>query len=141
MSNVSYSPATSAPKPSLGRTIAYWVTTVLIVFVLGLGGVVDLMQPEEAVKGVTELGYPVYLCTILGVWKVLGAIALLLPGTPRLKEWAYAGTFFDLTGAAASHFYSHDPAAKIAIPLVITLIAVASWALRPASRRLAGPLV
>ncbi|HEV8000888.1 MAG TPA: DoxX family protein [Planctomycetaceae bacterium] len=140
MSNVS-SPVTSAPKPSLGRTIAYWLTTVLVVFAFGLGGVVDLMQPPQAVEGVTALGYPVYLCTILGVWKVLGAIALLLPGMPRLKEWAYAGIFFDLTGAAASHFYSHDPAAKVAIPLVITLIAVASWALRPASRRLAGPIV
>lgn len=140
MSNVSYSPATSAPKSSLGRTIAYWVTTVLIVLVLGVGGVADLMQPPQAVEAMTQLGYPVYVCTILGVWKVLGATALVLPGTPRLKEWAYAGTFFDLTGAAASHFYSHDPAGKVAIPLVITLVAVASWALRPASRRLAGPL-
>jgi hypothetical protein len=130
-----------SPKSSLGRTIAYWVTTMLIVFVFGSGGVVDLMQPPMAVEGVTQLGYPVYICMILGVWKVLGAIALVLPATPRLKEWAYAGMVFDLTGAAASHFYSHDPAAKIATPLVIMLIAIASWALRPASRRLAGPLV
>ncbi|HET6327818.1 MAG TPA: DoxX family protein [Planctomycetaceae bacterium] len=140
MTNVAPFPV-SSPKSSLGRTIAYWVTTVLVVFVFGLGGVVDLMQPPQAVEGVAALGYPVYLCAILGVWKVLGAIALVLPGTPRLKEWAYAGMFFDLTGAAASHFAVHDPAAKVAIPLVITLILVASWDLRPASRRLAGPLV
>ncbi len=139
MSNVSYSPSASGPKSSLGRTIAYWVTTAMLVFVFGSGGVVDLMQPPMAVDGMAQLGYPAYMCTILGVWKVLGAIALVIPGTPRLKEWTYAGMVFDLTGASASHFAVHDPAAKVAIPLVITLILIASWVLRPASRRLAGP--
>ncbi|HEV3166463.1 MAG TPA: DoxX family protein [Isosphaeraceae bacterium] len=125
------SPAVS----SRGRTIAYWVTTAVIVFVLGPGGVVELMRPEAAVKGMAELGYPSYVLLILGVWKVLGAVALLLPRTPRLKEWAYAGAVFDFTGAAASHFAVGDPAGKIVFPIVFTAIAFASWALRPPSRR------
>ena len=54
------------------------------------------------VEGIVHLGYPLYFITIIGFWKVLGAITLLAPGFPRLKEWAYAGIFFDLTGAAAS---------------------------------------
>jgi hypothetical protein len=68
--------------------------------------------------------------------EVLGAGALLAPRTPRLKEWAYAGTVFDLTGAAATHFAVGDPAGKLVAPIVLT---IASWALRPASRRFAGP--
>jgi hypothetical protein len=80
------------------------------------------------------LGYPAYFLTILGVWKVLSAPALLAPRLPRLKEWAYAGIFFDLTGAAASHAFSGESPGKIAAPLVLLLIAAASWALRPPSR-------
>jgi uncharacterized membrane protein YphA (DoxX/SURF4 family) len=80
------------------------------------------------------LGYPLYFLTILGTWKVLGAAALLAPRLPRLKEWAYAGIFFDLTGAAISHAFSGDPAGKVATPLVFLLLAGASWALRPPAR-------
>jgi hypothetical protein len=80
----------------------------------------------------------VYFCVILGTWKVLGAVALLFPGTPRLKEWAYAGAVFDFTGAAASHLSMGDDASKLVAPIVLTLLTVASWALRPTSRRLAG---
>jgi uncharacterized membrane protein YphA (DoxX/SURF4 family) len=129
------------PAPSRGRTIAYWVTTVLIVFVLGAGGVGDLLRPPQVVEIMAHLGYPAYVCVILGVWKVLGVIALLAPRTPRLKEWAYAGTVFDFTGAAASHIAVSDSAGDIATPVILTLIAAASWALRPPSRRLAGPLL
>jgi hypothetical protein len=120
----------------MARLIAYWVTTALVAFVFLLGGAVDLARPPVAVEGTVALGYPVYLMIILGVWKVLGGIAILLPRSPLLKEWAYAGIVFDLTGAAASHAAIGDPAAKIATPLVILLIVVASWALRPESRRL-----
>jgi uncharacterized membrane protein YphA (DoxX/SURF4 family) len=129
------------PAPSRGRTIAYWVTTVLIVFVLGAGGVGDLLRPPQVVELITHLGYPAYVCVILGVWKVLAVIALLAPRTPRLKEWAYAGIVFDFTGAAASHIAVGDSAGDIASPVILTLIAAASWALRPSSRHLAGPLL
>jgi uncharacterized membrane protein YphA (DoxX/SURF4 family) len=122
------------------RTIAYWVTTVFVCFPLLVGGVGDIMLWPQVVEGMTHLGYPQYFCVILGVWKVLGAVALLLPQTPRLKEWAYAGAVFDFTGAAASHLAAGDDASKLVAPVLFTALVVASWALRPASRRLAGPI-
>ena len=136
------SPPNPAPagKTSLARAIAYWVTTVLVVFLLGSAGVQAVLRDPKIVKAVTELGYPVYFCVMLGVWEVLGGVALLLPATPLLKEWAYAGIFIDLIAAAVSHFEVGDPPGKIATPLVVGLIAAASWALRPQSRRLAGRL-
>jgi hypothetical protein len=123
-------------SPSRGRLIGYWVTTVLVAFSMGSGGIADVLRIQPVVEGMTALGYPVYFCVILGVWKVLGTIAILIPGTPRLKEWAYAGITFDLTGAAASHLFVGDPVAKAIAPLVLTALMFASWALRPACRRL-----
>ena len=120
------------------RLIAYWVTTALTAFVFLSGGVMDIVQPPDLVKGMTDLGYPVYFVTLLGVWKVLGGIAVLVPRFPILKEWAYAGMLFDLTGAAASHAAVGDPALKVVTPLVILGIVMASWALRPESRRSGG---
>jgi uncharacterized membrane protein YphA (DoxX/SURF4 family) len=83
------------------------------------------------------LGYPPYFLVILGIWKLLGAVALVIPRFPRLKEWAYAGVLFDLTGAVASLFASGlIDVGTMAYPIVMTGVAVASWALRPSSRRL-----
>ena len=79
-----------------------------------------------------HLGYPAYLATILGVWKLLGSTAILSPGHPRLKEWAYAGMFFTLTGAALSHTVSGDPVANILVPLVLLGFVMTSWALQSA---------
>jgi uncharacterized membrane protein YphA (DoxX/SURF4 family) len=118
------------------RPIAYWVTTVLTAFGFLSGGATDLARPDFLLEGMTKLGYPAYFVLILGVWKVLGGVAVLIPGTPRLKEWAYAGMVFDLTGAAASHAAVGDPAGKMVAPLVITGIVMASWGLRPESRKL-----
>jgi uncharacterized membrane protein YphA (DoxX/SURF4 family) len=118
----------------------YWTSTVLLAAVLLLGGVMDLLRAPAVVQPITALGYPPYLASILGVWKLLGAAAIAAPGLPRLKEWAYAGVLFDLSGAALSHAMSGDPAAKVAGPLVLLAIAAVSWAFRPATRRL-GELV
>jgi uncharacterized membrane protein YphA (DoxX/SURF4 family) len=120
----------------MSRRIAYWVTTGLTAFVFLSGGVTDLARPAFLMEGMTHLGYPAYFVLILGVWKVLGGVAVLVPRAPRLKEWAYAGMIFDLTGAAASHAALGDPAGKIAAPLIISGIVMASWALRPGGRRL-----
>ncbi len=117
------------------RSIAYWITTALTAFVFLSGGVAEIVRPEPLVAGMVHLGYPVYFIVILGVWKVLGGIAVLLPRMAILKEWAYAGIFFDLTGAAASHASVGDPALKIATPLFILIVVAASWALRPMNRR------
>jgi uncharacterized membrane protein YphA (DoxX/SURF4 family) len=116
--------------------IAYWVTTALVVFELALGGIWDILRVPQ-VRGLIErLGYPQYFLVILGIWKLLGAVALVIPRFPRLKEWAYAGVVFDLTGAVASLLASgFMDAGTIAYPLIMTGVAVVSWALRPTSRR------
>jgi hypothetical protein len=136
------SPANPTPagKTSLVRAIAYWVTTLLVVLALGRPGIQAMLRDANIMKAVTHLGYPDYFCVMLGVAEVLGCVALLLPGTPLLKEWAYAGIFFDVIAAAVSHFEMGDPPGRIATPLVVGLIAAASWALRPQSRRLARRL-
>jgi len=122
---------------SRSHIIAYWVTTTLLVSELALGGVWDILRVPQ-VRGLIErLGYPLYFLVILGIWKLLGAVALVIPRFPRLKEWAYAGVFFDLTGAVASQWASGViDAGTMAYPIVMTGVAVASWALRPPSRRL-----
>jgi hypothetical protein len=119
---------------SKSRVIGYWVTTGLLAAMVLAGGIAELATAPAAVAATRALGYPAYFLTILGVWKVLSVPALLAPRLPRLKEWAYAGIFFDLTGAVASHAFSGDPAAKLANPIILLLIAAASWALRPPSR-------
>ena len=118
------------------RIIVYWIVTALTAVSMGGGGVADLLGAEEVMKGLAALGYPAYLGKLLGTWKILATIAILAPGFPRLKEWAYAGIVFDLTGAAISHAAVGDPIGNVITPLVPLAFAVASWALRPASRRM-----
>jgi uncharacterized membrane protein YphA (DoxX/SURF4 family) len=126
------------------KKVTYWITTALIAFFIGSGGAAQLVQYFANPHGVLpQLGYPMYFFAILGFWKVLGAIAILVPRFPRLKEWAYAGIFFDLTGAAASCASVGGYGAygfHIIAPLVLAVIMVASWALRPESRTL-GTLI
>ncbi|HAC93095.1 MAG TPA: hypothetical protein DCF63_21055 [Planctomycetaceae bacterium] len=119
------------------RKIGYWTTLVLFSLAMGFGGVADLMKSPEIVESMKKLGYPEYLALILGVWKIGGVIAILLPGFGLLKEWAYAGFLFDLTGASISHAMVQDDVAKVVIPLIILAIGGCSWLLRPASRRIA----
>ena len=121
---------------SRGRIIAYWITTVLLAFPLVSGGAGDILRIQPVVEGMTHLGYPIYVCVILGVWKLLGAVTLLAPRFPRLKEWAYAGIVFDLTGAVASHLAVGDGPIKLVAPSIFIALAVGSWALRPSTRRL-----
>jgi uncharacterized membrane protein YphA (DoxX/SURF4 family) len=121
------------------HNIAYWITTALVVFELALGGVWDILRVPQVRGLIQRLGYPLYFLVILGIWKLLGAVALVIPRFPRLKEWAYAGVIFDLTGAVASLLASGlIDAGTVAYPIVMTGVVVASWALRPPSRRL-GP--
>ncbi len=115
-----------------GRTVAYWVTTAFAGFGLAGIGTADLLRVPEVIQGLAHLGYPAYFATILGVWNLLGSAAIVVNGPNRLKEWAYAGMFFTLTGAAMSHAASGDPLAKILPPLVLLGVVLASSALRPA---------
>jgi hypothetical protein len=122
------------------RRIIYWIMTVLVAFPIGSGGIAQVMQYFASPHGVLPvLGYPMYFFAILGFWKFFGALTILVPGFPRLKEWAYAGIFFDLTGAAASCAMSGGYGAygfHVIAPLIITGFMVASWVLRPPSRTL-----
>jgi hypothetical protein len=118
------------------RTIAYWVVTVALAWELAVGGTSDLARLEYVRVIVSRLGYPLYLLTILGVWKLLAAVVLLAPRLSLPKEWAYAGCFFVFTGAAASHLAAHGRFWEGFGPLIGAAVTVASWALRPASRRL-----
>ena len=127
----------SSPRTSTARTVAYWITTGLVALAFLSGGVAYLLGGDMQVRGLAELGYPTYFVTLLGIWKVLGGLAIVAPGSPRLKEWAYAGIAFDLTGAAFSHAAIGHPIAKVAVPLALLAVAAASWALRPAGRALA----
>ena len=120
------------------RRAGYWTATTLTGLIFLTGGAAYLSRAEVPLRGMAELGYPAYFVTILGAWKVLGGLAILAPGLPRLKEWAYAGIAFDLTGAAFSHCAIGHPAVKVTVPLAFLAIAAASWALRPASRKF-GP--
>lgn len=118
-------------------TLAYAIPTALFCFAMGAGGLADLAGPEDMVKSFEHMGYPLYVMTLLGVWKVLGVVAIAAPGFPRLKEWAYAGFTFNLTGAAFSHLMSGDGVGGAAPAIVLLGLGLASWWLRPASRKLA----
>jgi hypothetical protein len=129
------------------KMVTYWVVTVLIALETLVGGVTDLIHGRSILVAgppvadvVTHLGYPLYFVRIIGVWKVLGGIVLLVPGYPRLKEWAYAGIFFELSGAAASWLAYEYNVGEAVVPMVLALLALVSWALRPQDRLL-GVLV
>ena len=123
------------------KTVAYWVCTGLVVFFIGSGGLAYVMRVPDVVKGVVALGFPVYFVVLLGIWKVLGSIAILVPGFPLIKEWAYAGIMIDLTGAAVASLATGGAWWHVAAPLVIAVLLVVSWALRPESRRLPGTTI
>jgi hypothetical protein len=123
-----------------GKTIAYWLTTGVLVFNLLAGGVAELAQLQGNAEGMRALGYPLYMMTILGAWKVLGSMVMLAPGWPRLKEWAYAGAFFNMSGAAVSHAVIGDEAWHVYYTAALAIVTLISWALRPESRTLAAPL-
>src|SRR5262245_18944480 len=99
-------------------TTVYWTATVITALAFITGGAAYVARADVPLRGMTDLGYPAYFVTILRIWKVLGGLAILAPRLPRLKEWAYAGIAFDLSGAAFSHAAVGDPAFKVIVPLV-----------------------
>src|SRR5262249_11079670 len=134
-------PATSHPVRGYRiRTIIYWIFTVLLVFELVAGSVWNLQQIEWIRVQLDHLGYPLYLAKILGVWLIAGAAAIIAPGFPRLKEWAYAGSFVHFSGAVVSHLLVGDfvHTSTWVTPLVFLTFVIVSWALRPADRRLSN---
>src|SRR3954471_16561796 len=118
-----------------GQTAAYWTATILVTAELGLGGMWDVLRLPQVRGVVGHLGYPSYFLVILGSWKLLGVVALLAPGFPLLKEWAYAGVVFVDTGAIASHFAAGYGYGELTYLFPLLGLTVLSWWLRPASRR------
>jgi uncharacterized membrane protein len=117
--------------------IIYWIATSLLALGMLQSGIFAVLRTKEWVNLVTGLGYPIYFLTILGIWKILGVIAILIPRFKLLKEWAYAGFFFAMTGALVSHLAIGDYAVKaIAGPFFQIIFIILSWYFRPADRRI-----
>ena len=120
------------------KLIWYWIITGILSFCIFSGGLAQALQVKGVVEGFKPLGYPTYFISIIGIWKVLGIIAILIPGFKLLKEWAYAGIFFTMTGAVISHIASNDIHPQIIAPALFAVFAVLSWYSRPADRKIAA---
>ena len=116
--------------------IIYWISTIWLALGMLASGVQQLLHTKGFVDIVIPLGYPLYFLTILGVWKILGVIAILLPKFTLLKEWAYAGFFFAMSGAVISHIASGESLSAIIPSLVLLIMTVLSWYFRPANRKI-----
>ncbi len=116
--------------------IIYWIATLWLSLGMLSTGVVQLFKIKTEVDFITHLGYPVYFLTILGIWKILGVAAVLVPKFPLLKEWAYAGFFFAMSGAVFSHLAHGDAAKEFFGPLLLIVLTMLSWYFRPADRKL-----
>jgi len=122
--------------------IIYWIATLWLALGMVATGLVQVFKSQAegqlsppGVYGITQLGYPVYFLTILGIWKLLGVIAILVPRFPLLKEWAYAGFFFIMSGAIFSHIATNHPVKEIFPALLLLVLTVVSWYFRPPNRR------
>ncbi|WP_027421273.1 DoxX family protein [Crocinitomix catalasitica] len=116
------------------KSTLYWVSTILIAGAFVTTGVLNSIGNEHISTDMIQLGYPLYFMKILGFWKIMAAIAILLPKTIRLKEWAYAGMLFDLSGASFSRISMGAPLEMIIIPTLILSLVITSWATRPKSK-------
>ncbi|MEO8861234.1 MAG: DoxX family protein [Ginsengibacter sp.] len=118
--------------------IIYWITTAWLALGMISTGAVQLFKGKEGQGGVDmikHLGYPIYFLTILGIWKILGVAAVLIPKFPLLKEWAYAGFFFAMSGAIFSHI-SSGSTNEIFPSLLLLILTMVSWFFRPADRKI-----
>lgn len=115
--------------------IIYWVSTLWLSLGMISTGIVQLLKTKEEVDLITRLGYPIYILTLLGIWKMLGVIAVLLPKFPLVKEWAYAGFFFAMSGAIFSHLVSGDEVIELFGPTLLITLTVVSWYFRPTDRK------
>lgn len=117
--------------------IIYWIATLWLSLGMLSTAIVQIMKWEEEVDMFKHLGYPAYFLIILGVWKILGVAAVLIPKSPIVKEWAYAGFFFAMSGAIISHLILGDPFSEIAPALLLLTLTIVSWYFRPSDRKIA----
>lgn len=115
--------------------IIYWVATIFLSIGMLAGGIQQMLQIGGYNEIVTRLGYPLYMLSILGVWKILGVIAILVPKFPIVKEWAYAGFFFVMTGAAISHLAMKEPFVEVVPSLILLTAIIVSWYFRPVNHK------
>ena len=118
------------------NAIIYWTSTLWLSLGMVSSGIVQIIQTKETVEELVKLGYPMYFFTLLGIWKILGVIAILSPKFPLVKEWAYAGFFFAMSGAIFSHIANADTLGEIFPPLLLISLTIISWSLRPADRKI-----
>ena len=116
--------------------IIYWIATAWLSLGMLSTGIVQLLKLKDETDMMTHLGYPFYLLTILGIWKIAGVAAVLIPKFPLLKEWAYAGFFFAMSGAVFSHLACGDAAKEFFGPSLLLVLTVVSWYFRPAGRKI-----
>ena len=118
--------------------IIYWIITAWLALGMLSTAIVQLIRSREEVESFTHLGYPLYLMTLLGAWKILGVVVVLIPRVPLWKEWAYAGFFFAMSGAIMSHIALGDAFGKTWPPVLLLVLTAASWYFRPAGRKLSA---
>jgi uncharacterized membrane protein YphA (DoxX/SURF4 family) len=123
------------PAGKAGKII-YWVFTIWLSLGMLSSGIVQLFKVKEETDFIIQLGYPAYFLTLLGAWKILGVVALLIPKFPLLKEWAYAGFFFAMSGAVFSHIALGDSMSETASPLLLLVLTLISWYFRPVDRKI-----
>lgn len=116
--------------------IIYWIATLWLALGMTSTGIVQLLKTKEEVELMAGIGYPEYILTIIGTWKILGVIAVLVPRFPLVKEWAYAGFFFNMTGAIFSHLAVGHYGIDLFGPALLIVLTVVSWYFRPAERKL-----
>ncbi|MFH6991376.1 DoxX family protein [Flavobacterium sp. FlaQc-48] len=116
--------------------IIYWIATLWLALGMVSTAVVQLLKMTEESTMMHHLGYPLYFLTLLGIWKILGVIAILIPKFPLLKEWAYAGFFFAMSGAVFSHLASGDDAITLFGPVLLIILTILSWYYRPIERKI-----
>ena len=119
------------------KRIVYWIVTIFLAFAMTAGGIQQMLQVGGYNEIVASLDYPLYLLSILGTWKLLGVIVILIPRFPLVKEWAYAGFFFVMSGAFISHLVVGQSFAEAVPSLILLIVTVLSWYFRPADRRIA----
>lgn len=115
--------------------IIYWIATIWLSLGMLSTGIVQLLGMPDEVDNFISLGYPTYFMTMIGVWKIAGVVAVLAPKLPIIKEWAYAGFFFTMSGAAASHIILDHSADKVFPPLLLLALTILSWYFRPENRK------
>ena len=123
-------------KSEKRNKIIYWIFTLWMSLGMVSTAGVQLLKMKEEVATITHLGYPVYFLTLIGIWKILGVVTALIPKFPLLKEWAYAGFFFAMSGAVISHIATGNPLSKIFPSLLLLILTVISWYFRPADRKI-----